>query len=177
MPATIFTNTAAAIAALAGAAFASVASFDFEPAYGDGEVQQLTRAEIATSAWNAFGLADRDGDKMLDADEFSALSVVSAELAHLNGFISVETQGEVKTIAVPIEAPKAISAAEHVRIEAVSRNTFYAFAGKDGKLDADEYIGLQNALFEASDLNKNGALARRELSIYANRQAWLPTGA
>jgi hypothetical protein len=172
---TMFVNTAAALTAAVGLTAASIAGVT-KGAYDDTAVERLTRAEVASGAWNAFRLADRDGDKLLNVDEYAALAVVTSELAHLNGFISVEAGDKLKTISLPIAKNGAIGASEHVRIDAVARHTFYAFSGKDGRMDPDEYIQLQNAVFEASDLNSNGSLTKLELTYYAQRQAYLPTG-
>ncbi|GJL91652.1 hypothetical protein [Hyphococcus sp.] len=173
MPATIFMNTVTAAFASLAVAAASYAGVHSSAAYSDGALTKLSQAEVATHAQLAFQRADRNDDGVLDVNEFAAMSVVTAELANLNGFISVEKAGAVQTIALPVSAPLALGDAEQTRIDAVARHTFYAFAGTDGKMQQGEYTGLQNAIFASSDLNANGALTRAELSIYAQRQAYL----
>ena len=79
----------------------------------------------------------------------------------------------MQTVALPVSAPGALGDAEQTRIDAVARHTFYAFAGSDGKMQQGEYLGLQNAIFASSDLNANGDLTNAELSIFAQRQAFL----
>ena len=165
-------------AAIAAVGFAFAAADNSAPeAYQDGPLTRLSQVEAADHAGRVFDRADRDGDAALNVDEFAALAVVTAELAHLNGFVAVEVEDEVKTIALPASQPSALARSEHARIDAVARHAFYGFAGADGFLDRDEYIRMQSAVFEASDLNANGRLNKRELTVYARRQAYVPTGA
>ncbi|WP_375206153.1 hypothetical protein [Hyphococcus sp.] len=177
MPATIFMNTVTAAFATVAVAAASFAGVKPGGAYDDGALTALSRSEAAAHAQATFQRADRNGDGVLDVNEFAALTVVTAELANLNGFVSVENNDSVRTIALPVSAPLALGDAEQTRIDAVARHTFYAFAGDDGKLQQGEYMGLQNAIFASSDLNANGALTRAELSLYAQRQAFIRPGA
>ena len=165
-------------AAIAAVGFAFAAADNSAPeAYQDGPLTRLSQVEAANHAGRVFDRADRDGDAALNVDEFAALAIVTAELAHLNGFVAVEVEDEVKTIALPASQPSALARSEHARIDAVARHAFYGFAGADGFLDRDEYIRMQSAVFEASDLNANGRLNKRELTVYARRQAYVPTGA
>ena len=173
MPATIFMNAVTAAFASVAVAAASYAGLKPGGAYDDGALKALSRSEAAAHAQATFVRADRNGDEAIDVNEFAAMTVVTAELANLNGFISVEDQAGVKTIALPIAAPLALGDAEQTRIDAVARHTFYAFAGEDGKMQQGEYLGLQNAIFASSDLNANGALTSAELSLFAQRQAFL----
>ncbi len=173
MPATILMNAVTAAFATVAVAAASYAGLKPGGAYDDGALTALSRSEAAAHAQAVFARADRNGDDVLDVNEFAAMTVVTAELANLNGFISVEDGESVKTVALPISAPLALGDAEQTRIDAVARHTFYAFAGEDGKMQQGEYLGLQNAIFASSDLNANGALTSAELSLFAQRQAFL----
>lgn len=173
MPTTVFMSAVTGAVAAAGVALASFVGFTAPGAYDDGELKSLTGLEAAANAERTFARADRNGDGALDVDEFAALTVVTAELANLNGFIAVEKEATLETIALPVSAPQALSPGEQARIDAVARHTFYSFAGKDGKMQQGEYVGLQSAIFASSDLNANGALTRAELSIFARRQAYL----
>lgn len=166
-------------AAIAAAGFAMAAVND-DPAdypYGDAPLTSLSYDEAGVHAERVFERSDRDGDRTLNVDEFAALSIVTAELAHLNGFIAIEHEDGVKTIPLSAAGQGALSASEHVRVNAVARHVFYNFAGPDRALDAEEYARLQSAHFKASDLNANGDLNRKELSVYARRQAFVPIGA
>lgn len=176
MPTTLIINSLAAIAAAAGVAAASFTG-TFEQAYGDENLQRLTRAELSQNAWAEFSRADQNRDHVLDADEFAALSIVKAELAHLNGFVSVVIDDKVHKIDLPIAAPASLAQGERTRIEAVARHTFYAFAGTDGEIAADDYIAMQEAMFAIADVNRNKTLAKKELTYYGARQAYLLTGA
>lgn len=171
MPATVFMNT---VTAAFGAVAVAAASFaGIKPAYDEGALTRLSQAEAATYAHSVFLRADRDADAALNVDEFAALTVVTAELAHLNGFVAIDRAGSVQTIALPAGAPGALGDAEQTRIDAVARHTFYSFAGNDGKMQQGEYLSLQTAIFASSDLNANGDLTNAELSIFAQRQAFL----
>lgn len=173
MPATIFMNAVTAAFATVAVAAASFAGIKSGPAYDEGALSALSQADASAYAKMVFERANRNGDDVLDVNEFAALTVVTAELANLNGFVSVENSDGVKTIALPIAAPLALGDAEQTRIDAVARHTFYAFAGEDGKMQQGEYLGLQQAIFASSDLNANGALTSAELSLFAQRQAFL----
>ncbi len=170
-------NSIAAAGAAAIVALTSFTGFEAESPYGDRALTRLSQTEAASHAMRVFMRADRNGDHALDVDEFAALTIVTAELAHLNGFIAVDKGDVVETIALPVAAPTAISAADHIRIEAVARHTFYAFSGGDGRIEADEYARLQQASFKQADLNSNGFLVKHELDVFAQRQAQLSTGA
>ncbi|WDI31327.1 hypothetical protein PUV54_15365 [Hyphococcus flavus] len=172
MPTTIFMSTITGAVAAAGVALTSFVGVNTSP-YDNGEMKTLSNFEASTYAEKVFARSDRNGDAVLDVDEFAALTIITAELANLNGFVAVEKDASVETISLPVNSTGALSASEHTRIDAVARHTFYAFAGNDGKMQQGEYIGLQNAIFASSDLNANGALTRTELSIFARRQAYL----
>lgn len=176
MPTSLFANSLIAAAAAAGVALTSLVDAPTD-AYADASLTQLSVDDATSNAIKIFARADLDGDAALSADEFAALSIVTAELAHLNGFVAIETGDKVKTIALANAGGMALSQSEHARIEAVARHAFYAFAGEDGLMAQSEFLGMQAAQFAASDINANGKLNRRELSIYAQRQAHLPAGA
>ena len=166
-------------AAIAAAGFA-MAAVNGDPAdypYGEASLTSLTYDEAGAHAELVFARSDRDGDGALNVDEFAALSIVTAELAHLNGFVVIEQEEGVKTIPLGTSEPGALPPSEHVRVNAVARHVFYNFAGPDRALDAQEYARLQSAVFKASDLNASGDLNRKELSAYARRQAFVPVGA
>ncbi|MEO1136320.1 MAG: hypothetical protein AAFW68_06880 [Pseudomonadota bacterium] len=173
MPATVFMNpitTAFAAIAVAAASFTGATP---RPAYEDGALTHLSQSDATAYAATVFKRSDRDGDDALSVDEFAALTIVTAELAHFNGFVAVETEEKLGTIALPVNAPLALGDAEQTRIDAVARHTFYAFAGDDGKMQQAEFLDLQTAIFLSSDLNANGALTKSELAIFAQRQAFL----
>jgi len=164
----------AAATVAASAALASGAGFN-NGVYGDGLIN-LTQKEAAAHAAKIFTRADLNADGGLSADEFTALSIVTAELAYLNGFIVIEGAGAPRIIALPIEAPAALSLGERARVEAVARNTFYARAGGDGVLTEVEFVKAQMVKFGDSDRNRNGALAKSELANFALKQAQFAVG-
>ncbi|WP_425409041.1 hypothetical protein [Hyphococcus sp.] len=173
MPTTMFMSAVTGILAAAGVAGVSFIGVKDTPAYENGSLNRLSAEEASVHAERVFKRSDRNGDNVLDVNEFAALTIVTAELANLNGFISVENDAAVKTISLSSGKLSALSSSEHARIDAVARRTFYTFAGADGKLQNEEFIQLQDTIFRSSDLNTNGALTRSELSIFARRQAYL----
>ncbi|NNL88387.1 MAG: hypothetical protein HKP25_04895 [Marinicaulis sp.] len=163
-------KTAAAIAAVAGLAVST--DIDENNAYAGTNIAVLQQTVIDAHAATLFSRADADANGALSADEFTALSVVTAELARLNGFITIETGDEPATVAVG-PAARSMTQSEYARVAAVARNKFYLFSNGDGAMTADEFQNLQKADFEAADLNKNDRLGRRELALYGQRQAKL----
>ena len=172
----VLLKSAAAIAAVAGLAYASVETSDEGP-YDGAALRALSQADVAGHAERVFARADIDRNDALDVDEYIALAVVTAELARLNGFVVIEKGDEIGVIELPQSGSAALPKSEHIRIAAVTQNAFYAFAGADGRMSAGEFAAAQSALFDAADLNRNGKLGRRELSIFAQRQAGMTTGA
>ncbi len=168
---TMITTAFTAIAAVAGLAMTSIESTDSHSIYDDTTVAKLTRADIEGHAARVFARADRDGDFVLNADEYTALTIVTAELAHLNGFIVIETGGQLSTASASGVSSAALSSAEQARIEAVARGRFYVFSNSDGVMDQNEFMRAQAAVFDAVDFNKNGVLAKRELNAFAQQHA------
>ena len=171
-------GTIPAIAALTltvSAALASGAGINQSNLNGD--VLKLTRAEASIHATQVFNRADLDKSGALDADEFASLSIVTSELAHLNGYIVVEGAGDTaRSIALPIEAPVALETGERARVEAVARNTFYATAGADGLISEAEFVNAEVIKFNDADRNRNGTLAKKELARFAIGQAQITAG-
>ena len=168
---TMITTAFAAVAAVAGLAMTSIESGNSNEIYDDTTVAKLTRSDVESHANRVFTRADRDGDFNLNADEYTALAIVTAELAHLNGFIVIETGGQLSTASASGVSSTALSAAEQTRIEAVARGRFYVFSNDDGMMDQNEFLRAQSAVFDAVDYNKNGVLAKRELNAFAQQHA------
>ncbi len=170
-------KTAAAAIAAAGLAYTSAEEALSGPAYGDDDrLTALTEEALAEHATAVFTRADRDRSGALNSDEYAALSIVSAELARLNGFVVIESENGHGTLALAGLTPSALSQSEHVRVDAVARSAFYRHAGNDGLMDAQEYANAQQAMFEVADFNRNGVLKRGELKAFANKQALVSAG-
>lgn len=162
---------APAIAVIAIGVSASLASgAGFEPAY-KAQAERLTAAEAAAHAAMTFDRADLNRSGGLDIDEYASLAVITAELAHLNGYIAIERDGEPYMISLPIQAPATMTRAERVRIDAVARRDFYELAGDDEVLTKEAYVADAEARFAAADRNASGVLARGALVSYAVREA------
>ena len=160
-----------AAACVAGAALAATGP---APAYGDA----LARIDAETAGANAayvFERADLDGSGDLDAREYAALSIVTAELARLNGFISVvEGDGAPRTAALPEGAARAMSPAERARVEAVAAREYHEVAGADGAVSKAAFVEAEMERFAAADRNRNGALRGAELDRFVQLTARLP---
>ncbi len=171
-------KTAAAVIAAAGLAYTSAEETLSGAAYGDNDrLTSLTEGALAEHAATVFQRADRDQNGALNSDEYAALSIVSAELARLNGFVVIEGADGPGTLALSGFTPSALSPTEHVRVDAVARSTFYLHAGDDGLMSENEYTNAQRAIFDVVDFNRNGVLKRGELKAFAHRQALVSAGA
>jgi hypothetical protein len=166
-----FAAPAIALAAVGiSAAFASGDGFRSDAAYGATLARLSADAACANGA-ETFLRADLDKSGALDANEYAALAVVTAELSRLNGFVGFETEGGVQTVALPVRAPEALVGGERARVEAVARAGFYAAAGADGLMSLEEYAGERVKRFAEADRNRNGVLAKDELVSYAAKEA------
>lgn len=150
---------------LASAVLATADAGDHINAYGDGlsslEAETLTGHAAAT-----FERADLDDDGVLSQNEYTALTVVTAELAVLNGFIALEVDGQFRTISVPA-SDNAASSFERTRIEAIASRQFHVASGADLAITKDEYIAFELERFLSADRNRNGTLDRAELAQFA----------
>lgn len=160
---------AIAIAAI-GAALASGAAE--RAAYG-GLAARLSVAELRAHADAIFDCADLDKSGALDASEYAALALVTAELSRLNGFVALHVGAESRVVPLPRQQFE-VTRAERVRIEAVARRAFYSAAGDDSALERFEFAGMLAERFAALDANRDGSLARRELSAFALEFAAVP---
>jgi len=138
-------------------------------AYG-APVAQLTADEARAHADATFARADLDGSGVLEADEYVSLALVTAELSRINGFVALAANGRNEVVALPVATPRALGVGERARIEAVARGEFYAAAGQDSRMSADEHAAEQARRFSAADRNRNGVLTRSELSSFAERE-------
>lgn len=169
-------KTAAAVIAAAGLAYTSAEDAQTDAYGADDQLTSLSEDRLAVHSGLVFQRADRNQSGALDADEYAALKIVSAELARLNGFIVLEGEDGPSTLALSGQAPSALSPIEHVRVDAVARSTFYLHAGDDGLMSDEEYSSAQREIFDVADFNRNGVLKRGELKSFANRQALVTTG-
>lgn len=166
----LIAKSVVAIAAVAGLAMSSDqpggAAYDQKP------TTSLTAAAVANHAEIVFARSDVDRDGALSADEFTALSIVTAELARLNGFLTVETGFEPQLISLPA-TERSLTQIEQITVAATAKARFYQAAGEDAALSQEEFTQIQQADFKNADLNGNQRLARHELLIFANRTAQL----
>ena len=167
-PMIVLPGFAAAIAV--GAGLVHAASVETSYAYADQAVQ-LEAATVASTAKTVFIRADLDNDSELSREEFVTLSIVTAELARLNGFVPVDYAGGVRTAALPRAA--AWSAGERARVEATAQRDYALIAGDDERLTRDEFVAARLEAMTAADLDRNGVLKGAELSRFAAIEASL----
>lgn len=166
----LIASFAAPSVALFSIGLAAGAGFVDRPAYGP-PAETFSEDAAAAHAHSMFQRADLDGSGRLEADEYVALTLVTAELARLNGFVPLGDGAGSAIAQLPSAPPSSLSGAERARVEAVARSEFYAAAGADGVLDAAEYHRKEAARFRSADRNRNGALAGKELVSYAAQAA------
>ena len=166
----LLAKSTAALVAVAGLAL-SVDDADLN-AYSQETATTLTADAVTVHAANLFARADADKSGALSVDEYTAMSIVTAELARLNGFIVLETRDEPTLISLPGGA-RSLTQAEQTLIAAKAASQFYAGAGADASLSTEEFTQLYLSDFADADLNGNQRLGRRELLVFANKTARL----
>ncbi|MDZ7627272.1 MAG: hypothetical protein U5J99_02545 [Parvularculaceae bacterium] len=165
-PVVILPGLAAAVAISAGLVHA--ASVEPAPAYA-AQASSLEASTIAATAKTVFSRADLDNDQQLSQDEYVTLAIVTAELARLNGFVPVDYAGGVRV--APLAGADEWSNETRARIEANASRDYASFAGEDGRLDTDEFIGSRLEALSAADRDRNGVLTGVELQRFAAIEA------
>jgi len=163
-----------AAAAAIGASLVSSATVDPQPAYPM-QAFKIEAAAAATNAARLFDRADLDNNGALDREEFEILAIVTAELAQLNGFVSIDAGNGIETIAVAREGTKVLETSDKARIRERALREFRATAGDDERLTADEFVDAQLEQFLSSDADRNGVLAGGELKSFGYAQSKLAT--
>jgi hypothetical protein len=167
-PLLVLPSFAAVLAA--GAGLVHAASIELKPAYGAAAVQ-LEATTVAMTAKIVFSRADLDNDRKLSREEYQTLSVVSAELARLNGFVPVDYTNGARTASLP--RAEAWGKADRARVEAAAERDYADFAGDDQRMTEEEFVASRLETFGAADLNRNGVLTGAELSRFAAIEARL----
>ncbi len=162
-----------AAAILAAGGLVTTASVAPTRAYG-AAATRLEAAAAAAQAASAFERADLDNDGSLSADEYSILAVVTAELAHLNGFVAFDSGRGVETVAIARQAKPFLGAKDKARIKNRAAREYQLIAGDDERLSSDEFVTVQLERFLAADDDRNGVLAGTELAAFAGAQSRLP---
>ena len=143
-----------------------------EAAY-DQAIEKLEAGDAASHAAGLFAQADLNRDAVLDAVEYEALAIVTAELARLNGFVPILIADGVSTASLAEAPGKALTNAERARVEAIAARDFYLAAGADDQIVEAEFVAETMERFESADRNRNGVLGEREISVFAAASARL----
>ena len=159
-----------AITAGIGSALAAGAGLENHAPYGD-TITSLTTDEVASHATASFLRADANSDGFVNVDEYAALTIVTAELSLLNGFIALQTGSAEEKVELPFGNPGALTRGERARIEAVARSEFYQIAGDDSTISHSEFHDHKASKFAEADRNRNGKLAKAELQAFAAAEA------
>lgn len=168
-------KAAAAFALSASLAYTAVDEEGRSPAYGE-SLTALSQSVFEDHAGALFVRIDRNQDGALDIDEYAAHSIVRAELAMLNGFVSIGESAAPGVIDLGSPRARALTRYEHIEIDARARSAFYQHAGEDGQMTEDQFIASERLVFDAVDFNGNGVLKRAELAAFALRQTMLSPG-
>ena len=168
----VFSGLAAATAA--GASLVSSTSVAPQPAYGVAAAT-LEATAAASHAARLFDRADLDNNGFLDRDEYEILSVVTAELAQLNGFIAIDAGRGIETVQVARAGHGSLNETKKTRLKERALREFRLFAGDDERLASDEFVTVQLEMFLAIDDDRNGVLSGAELKSYAYAQSKLAT--
>jgi hypothetical protein len=155
---------AAAAAVVAGAFGGS--DQDFAPAY-DPPASKVEALSLAQSAAAQFDRADLNNDFQLDSGEYAMLAVVTAELARLNGFISVISAGRAETVALAEGQGAPLTGSDRAEIQHRALSDYAQIAGRDGRVTRDEFVGAQLELLSMIDADRDGALSGAELAQFA----------
>lgn len=166
-----FSGLAAVIAA--GAGLVTSASVSPAPAYGSAVVK-LEADAAARNAARLFDRADLNNDGDLDRDEYVILAVVTAELANLNGFASLDDGDGVQTVSLPSTRKSDLTAKAKSAIRSNADREFDFAAGDDERLARHEFVAVELERFIANDNDRNGVLVGAELTSYAAAQSRLP---
>lgn len=167
-PMVVLPGFAAALAI--GAGLVHAASVDPRPAYS-GAAVQLEATTVATTAHTVFARADLDNDSKLSREEYVTLAVVTAELARLSGFITVDYAGGVRT--APLPRAEAWTPAVRMRIEEAAHREYTVFAGDDDRMTDEEFLAARLEALSLADADRNGVLRGAELMRFAAIQAYL----
>ena len=169
---------------LAGATFAASSAFAHgagadattDASADKGTLTRLEAAQYAEHASALFTQADINQDGLIDAREYRALAIVTAELSRLSRSVTLLVGGEARGVAISYDGPASLSRAERARIDAVSARAFFLAAGADNAISADEFVAFEMERFASADRNGNGVLQRKELTQLAAGNAGLPRG-
>lgn len=172
MKSTLIAALAAPTIALTGLGVGAPGQSGAAGAYGS-EIAQLTKDQSSAMSLALFERADLDASGALDANEYAALAIVTAELARINGFIALAPDSDGEIVALPIKGRQSLGYGERARVEAVARAEFYSAAGADGQMSQAEFAAERAANFAAADRDRDGHLKRRELIAFAASEARL----
>lgn len=163
-----------AAAAAAGASLVSSAAVAPPSAY-QGEAVRLEAAAASSNAARIFNRADLDNNGYLGRDEYEILSLVTAELTRLNGFIALDAGAGVETVVIAPSSARTLDKLEKARIKNRAQREFALYAGDDERLASDEYVNAYLEMFLATDVDRNGVLVGAELLSFAHAQSKLST--
>lgn len=122
-------------------------------------------------ARDTFSRADLNDSDWLDIDEYTALALISAELACLNQGVALP-QNTGTLISISTKIPE-ISRTDKRRLMRQAREDFIVVSGADFLLSQDEYVDKIEYLFHRADVTNNKMLQGSELEYFLLSVSWL----
>lgn len=154
---------------LAGLIGFTGAAFGADDPFG-AEATSLTEEQLIAHATVVFARVDRDQDGWLDADEFAAERIVSAQLARLNRRIPIDADATVHLI-VPSEVPSSMELGERHTLTNIALNEHAARTAGAPGLDVAMFAEILLEEFLNADRDFDGVLEADELHIFARLMA------
>ncbi|MEO1043385.1 MAG: hypothetical protein AAFX52_13975 [Pseudomonadota bacterium] len=154
---------------LAGMIGFTGAAFGADDPFG-AEATVLTEQQLVAHAETVFDRVDQDQDGWLDAEEFTAERLVSAQLARLSRRVPIDAD-ETVHIVVPREVPSSLELGERQTLTNIARHEHAARAVDTPGLNRAAFADLFIEEFLAADHDFDGVLKADELSHFARLMA------
>ncbi|RFB05162.1 hypothetical protein [Parvularcula marina] len=128
--------------------------------------------QFEADAQKSFYRIDINDDDKIDIEEFAAQTLVHAELARFNGYVTLETD-EITYIPLSNRPQYELSLSERTRITTLARREFYEYAGDDGEMSFYEWTSYKLADVRQHDRDRDSRIEGDELTDYARQVARL----
>ncbi|MEM0929805.1 MAG: hypothetical protein AAGI89_11000 [Pseudomonadota bacterium] len=145
------------------------AAFGADDPFGK-EATQLTEAQLVAHASTVFARVDQDRDGWLDAEEFAAERMISAQLARLSRRVPIDGDETVHLI-VPKEVPSSMERGERLTLTNIARNEHAARSAGAPGLDEAAFASILIEEFLNADRDFDGILQAEELMVFARLMA------
>ncbi|MEM7741503.1 MAG: hypothetical protein AAF225_11970 [Pseudomonadota bacterium] len=154
---------------LAGLIGFTGAAFGADDPFG-AEATVLTEHQLIIHAATVFERVDQDRDGWLDAEEFTAERLISAQLARLSRRVPIDAE-ETVHLLVPNEVPNSLELGERQSLASIARHEHAARSVDAPGLSQKAFADLFIEEFLQADHNFNGVLEADELVVFARLMA------